>query len=450
MRIFPGHLLEKIMLNRWLFTRIDNSALIVFRVIFGALLAVEAFGAILTGWVKAIFVQPEFTFHFIGFDFLQPLPGSGMYWYYAIMGIFGVLVMLGLKYRWSMFFFTVMWSGVYLMQKESYNNHYYLLMLLGFLMVLVPAHRNFSLDAKIDPSLKKNSMPRWCWLLLVLQVWIVYTFAGIAKLYPGWLNATLPQILAESKADLWLIGPFLQQDWIPYAIAYFGIFFDLCIIPMLLWKRTRMLALVLSVFFHLFNSFVFHIGIFPYLSLAFLLFFFSSERVNRIFLPKKPFYNKKEIEIPKNSTLVISFLVIWFYIQLVLPVRHWFFKDDVLWTEEGHRLSWRMMLRAKSGTVDFLVVDKETGKEYEIEEANFLSRKQLSSMPGKPDMIWQFAQFLEKKFAKEGKDVAVFANVRISVNGSPYYPFIDPEVDLAAEEWKHFSHHDWILPSPLD
>ncbi|HET8854532.1 MAG TPA: HTTM domain-containing protein, partial [Salinimicrobium sp.] len=39
---------------------------------------------------------------------------------------------------------------------------------------------------------------------------------------------------------------------------------------------------------------------------------------------------------------------------------------------------------------------------------------------------------------------------RLSVNGSQYYFFIDPEVDLAAEQWKHLSHHDWILPSPLD
>ncbi|WP_316930169.1 HTTM domain-containing protein [Leeuwenhoekiella sp. MAR_2009_132] len=35
--------------------------------------------------------------------------------------------------------------------------------------------------------------------------------------------------------------------------------------------------------------------------------------------------------------------------QLELPLRHWIIKDDVLWTEEGHRLSWRMMLRSKGG-----------------------------------------------------------------------------------------------------
>ncbi|MGK0378971.1 MAG: hypothetical protein ACJA1Z_002793, partial [Patiriisocius sp.] len=31
-----------------------------------------------------------------------------------------------------------------------------------------------------------------------------------------------------------------------------------------------------------------------------------------------------------------------------------------------------------------------------------------------------------------------------------YNTLIDPTIDLAAEEWNHFKHHDWILPSPKD
>lgn len=437
------------MLNKWLFTHIDNSALVVFRIIFGALCAIESIGAIFTGWVNNTFIEPQFTFNFIGFGFLQPLPGNGMLWYYAVMGIFGIFVMLGYKYRFSMLMFTLMWAAVYLMQKSSYNNHYYLLLLLSFLMILLPAHRYASLDAKNRPETKRISMPQWCWLLLVLQLFIVYTYAAIAKLYPGWLDATLATMLMKSKADLFLIGGLLQQVWIPYAIAYFGIFFDFFIIPMLLWKRTRMFALVLSVFFHLFNSLVFHIGIFPYLSLAFILFFFPSETINKKFLRKKPYYREHEIKVPNHKNLLVAFLSVWFIIQIALPLRHWFFKDDVLWTEEGHRLSWRMMLRAKSGRIAFKVVDKDTKMVKFIDERKYLTPKQAAAMAAKPDLIWQFAQFLEEKFARAGKDVAVYAGSKVSVNGGPYYQFIDPKVDLAAEEWKHFEHHDWILPSPL-
>ena len=136
------------MLDQWLYKRVDNSALIVFRVIFGFLITAEAWGAIATGWIKKTLLEGDFTFNFIGFDFLQPLPGDGMYYYYGVMGLFGVFVMLGFKYRFSVIAYGLMWTCVYLMQKSSYNNHYYLLMLLLGIMACLPAHRYLSLDVK--------------------------------------------------------------------------------------------------------------------------------------------------------------------------------------------------------------------------------------------------------------------------------------------------------------
>ena len=439
------------MLNKWLFKRIDNSALIVFRIIFGALLAIEAIGAIFSGWIKRAFLEPDFTFNFIGFDFLQPLPGNGMLWYYAVMGLFGIFVMIGFKYRISISIYTIMWASVYLMQKSSYNNHYYLLMLLCFLMILLPANRYASVDARMNPSITKTSMPRWVWLLLVLQMFIVYTYAAIAKLYPDWWDTTLPALLMRARHHYWLVGDFLQQQWVHYSITYFGFFFDLLIIPLLLWKRTRIFAFLAAVFFHLFNSFIFHIGIFPYLALAFTLFFFPTERINRLFLWKKPHYYGKEITIPKHRNLLVSFLSLWFLVQLALPLRHWFFQDDVLWTEEGHRLSWRMMLRSKAGKIAFKVVDKENVRDtIFIRPEDYLSAKQLRAMPAKPDLIWQFAQRLEEEYAQKGQKVEIYVDSKISINGRAYQPFIDPTVDLAAEKWRHFSHSPWILPSSIE
>ena len=124
------------MLNKYLFKQIDNSALIIFRVIFGLLCFLESIGAIFTGWIKRTLIDPDFTFSFIGFEWLQPLPGNGMYFYYVIMGILGLCIMVGYKYLWSTILFTILWAGVYFMQKASYNNHYYLLILLSGLMAL--------------------------------------------------------------------------------------------------------------------------------------------------------------------------------------------------------------------------------------------------------------------------------------------------------------------------
>jgi len=439
------------MLNKWLFTQIDNSALVVFRIIFGLLIALEAIGAIFTGWIQRSLIEPQQTFNFIGFNFLQPLPGNGMLYYYALMGLFGLLVMVGYKYRISIIAYTIMWTGVYLMQKSSYNNHYYLLMLLLIIMSFLPANRFAAVDSRNNPSLRSISMPRWVWLVIVLQMWIVYTYAAVAKLYPDWLNGSFPSVLMKSKQDYWLVGEFLQQQWVHYSIASFGLLFDLLIIPLLLWKKTRIFAFVAAIFFHLFNSFIFHIGIFPYLALAITLFFFPSEKINKWFLRnKKKYYNLNEIKVPSYRKPLLLILSGWFILQIALPLRHHFFQDDVLWTEEGHRLSWRMMLRSKSGRSTFKVVEAGSRDTLYVDKSQYLSKKQMGAVNSKPDLIWQFAQRLKREYAEEGKNVQVFVDSKVSVNGRPYHQFIDPKVDLAEEKWHHFKHHHWILPSKLD
>jgi vitamin K-dependent gamma-carboxylase len=433
----------------FLFKEVDNAPLIVFRVIFGLLIFLESIGAIFTGWIKRTLVTPEFTFNFIGLEWLQPLPGNGMYFYYAFMGICGFLVMLGYRYRLSLSVFTVMWTATYLMQKASYNNHYYLLILVCAMMLLLPANRYLSLDVKRKPKTQKLSMPNWCIVIIVLQLWIVYTYASIAKMYPDWLDTSAVESLLASKKNYPVIGEYMTSKTLHYFVAYTGILFDLLVVPLLLWKPTRNLALLASFIFHIFNAIVFQIGIFPFLSLAFIVFFYPPETIRRVFLKKKPALSTNEtthLKVPKNKHVFISLAVIYFCIQIALPLRHWLIKGDVLWTEEGHRMSWRMMLRTKSGYISFKVVDKKTGETTFIRPRDFLSRKQSGMITSKPDVIWQFAQRIKQKEAAKGRDVAVYAIGKTRVNSGPLKTLIDPETDLAAEKWNHFSHHEWILP----
>src|SRR5690625_4382729 len=214
------------MLNRYLFKQIDNSALIVFRIIFGFLITAQAWGSIFTGYIKNRILPSQFTFNFIGFDFIQPLPGIWMYLFFALMGFFGLGVMIGFKYRFSIIMFSLMWIYTYLMQKTGYNNHYYLLILLCIFMSIVPAHKYFSIDVRKNPSIKSNAMPNWVPIIFILQMGIFYTFAALAKIYPDWLDGTVATNLMKSKEDYFLIGSFLQQKWVIWSIVYFGIFFD--------------------------------------------------------------------------------------------------------------------------------------------------------------------------------------------------------------------------------
>ena len=434
-------------MNKLLFKHIDNSSLVVFRIFLGVLIAFESFGAILTGWVRRTLIEPQFTFNFIGFDWLQPLPGHGMYIYYAVMGILGLMIMVGYKYRLSMISFTLLWAGSYLMQKSSYNNHYYFLMVLSAVMSVMPAHRYASIDVKLNPELKRLSMPNWCRLFFFLQLFILYSFASVAKMYTDWIDLTVPEILMKSKQHYYLIGDLIQHKSVHYFIAYGGILFDGLVIPLLLWKPTRKLAFVASIIFHMFNSIVFQVGIFPYLSLAFAVFFFEPRTIQKLFLKKKPFYDENEIKIPKYSAVFAALYVLYFVVQVALPLRHHLIEDDVLWTEEGHRLSWRMMLRTRNANTAFTVLNSENNNVIPVELSDYLTPKQIRHVNSKPDFMWQFAQHLKAEYAKQGIGIKVYVRSYVSINAKPAKRFIDPEVDIANEEWHHFKHHDWILPS---
>lgn len=440
-------------LTGWLTTPVDNSLLILFRVVFGLLIAAEGGGAIATGWVRSVFIEPEFTFNFIGFDFLQPLVGETMYIVYGLLAVTGLMVMVGLRYRLAILTYAVLWTVSYLLQKTSYNNHYYLLMLLCWLMALMPANRYYSLDVRQGYVTKSVTCPRWCVVVFCGQLLIVYTFASLAKVYPDWLSGIPIQLWFSTKADFWLIGPLLQQEWVQTAVIYGGIAFDGLIIPGLLWKRTRPFAFAAAVLFHGFNSAVFHIGIFPYLAIALCVFCFPGKQIRQWFFKRKPRVTS-EVMAQTSYTLAPWMLAvggIYFLWQIYLPMRHHWYEGNVFWTEEGHRMSWRMMLRTKSGSVRFKIEDLKTGETWWVEPRDHLTSKQARKVATHPDMIWQFGQFLEKEYQKRGyDDLAIYAYGDVSLNGHPYSPMVDSSVDLSAVPWQPFRHATWIYPDRDD
>ena len=297
------------MMIRKLLQPIDIALLIVFRIFLGFLLFAETFGAICTGWVTNVMIKPAFTFSHIGFERLQPLPGNGMYFYFLIMSLLGLGVMAGYKYRWSLGSFTILWAGAYLMQKESYNNHYYLLLLVCFIMLFLPANRYCSIDAKAKPEIRQAVMPQWCSWVMILQITIVYVFAVVSKLYPQWFDGTFIRLLLGRDHHPAFLKGLFSQSWFHLFISWSGIFFDLLIVPMLLWKKTRNLAFLSSLIFHLFNAVVLQIGIFPFFALSFVVFFYPPESIRKLFFKKKPAIENTTISIPKQSAVLYFFVV---------------------------------------------------------------------------------------------------------------------------------------------
>ncbi|RTL14126.1 MAG: HTTM domain-containing protein [Flavobacteriaceae bacterium] len=425
------------------FKAIDNSPLIVFRIFFGFLVACESFGAIVTGWVKRVFIDPEFTFSFIGFEWLQPLPGYGMYCYFILMGFFGLAIMLGYRYRIAIIAYTLLWAGAYFMQKSSYNNHYYLLLLISLLLIFLPANRYASLDVKQDRVKEENTMPYWISFLFIIQIAIVYIFASIAKLYPDWLDGTFTRnLLADSTKVIALKKLFLHK-WFFMFIAYMGILFDLLIVPLLLFKRTRIFALIASLIFHLFNAVFLEIGIFPFFALTFALFFYEPETIRRLFLSKKPKLEDENLSHNFYGKRFVYFLMIpYLIIQIALPLRHHFIEGDVLWTEEGHRLSWRMMLRERNGYIAIKIKDTISGEVSIYNYRKNLTDKQAQNLATKPDFIWQYCQHIKEEY--KGKPIAIYIDCKNSINRKEYKTLIDPKFDMAKAKWSHFKHNKWI------
>ena len=71
-----------------------------------------------------------------------------------------------------------------------------------------------------------------------------------------------------ASADQPLVDPWLELPAAAYLASWTGAAFDLSIVPLLLWRRTRAPAFVALVGFHAATAALFNIGVFPYIMTA--------------------------------------------------------------------------------------------------------------------------------------------------------------------------------------
>ncbi len=430
---------------------VDNTPLVLFRIMFGFLVFMEGVSFFFLGQIDEIYYSAPIVFNYYGLEWLQPLPWPGMYGVFAAICVVGLMIMAGWRYRWSAWSFALLWTYVYFSHKEHYNNHHYLFMLMAYVMAVMPAAADVSVDVHQRPEKRQTTCPQWCISFFIVQLLIVYTYASIAKLYPDWLAAIPIEIWMKGKAHYWLIGDWLQPRWVHYALSYGGILFDGFVIWLLLYKNTRWSGVALSICFHLFNSFVFQIGIFPYLMLGTLFFFFEGEDLRRVFLKRWKWSAKVEARPYTLPSLGYALLGGYFVIQLLLPLRHWLFEGNVHWNDEGHKLSWHMMLRSKSGSAVYRVTNLETGEVVKVRPSQMLNSSKSRLASTQPDAMRQFARFLKLEYEEKGwKQVAVYVDCVVSLNGRTFTKFIDPSVDLSTVPWEVFSHAEWVLPLEED
>ena len=434
-----------------LFAPVDIASLALFRMIFGATMLWNAWRYLSKGWVEELYVKPRFQFTYYFFDWIRPWPGDWMHVHFQAMLVLSICVMLGLCYRISSVLLAIGFAYVFLLDQTRYQNHYYLLGLLALIMVCLPAHRAFALDALFRPGLRLRTSPAWTLWLLRAQIGIPYFFGGIAKLNGDWLRGEPMGILLLSvRTKFPLIGRYFTEQWFVYGFAYGGLLFDLFIVPLLLWRRTRAAAYVLAVGFHLTNAALFRIGIFPWFMIAATLVFFAPDWPRRLWpTARRVPYSRCESphRLSIRQQIIIALLGLYLTVQALLPLRHFLYPGNVDWTEEGSRFAWRMMLRSKPVGVRFYSTDPAGNRTEVIDPRPYLTHRQLRKMGHDPEMILQLSHFLARELKQHygNREIEIRVVVLASLNGRKPQLLIDPKTNLAAEP-RIFGPKPWIMP----
>lgn len=432
-------------LNDRLFAPVDVASLAAFRILFGALMLVAVARFFVHGWIATYFIEPRNFFTYYGFAWVKPWPGIGMYVHFAMMAVFAVGVMVGFYYRASIVGFGLLFLYAHLIDKTNYLNHYYLIVCLCGLMALLPLDRAFSVRAWRQKGASSSAtVPAWMLWLLRAQLACVYIFGGIAKLKYDWLVDAQPlrMWLAANSEVSWFGGLFTKA-WVAHVFSIAGAAFDLLVVPALLWARTRWLAYIALVFFHLMTARLFQLGMFPWIMMANSLLFLPVDWPRRVRNWLPIFFRRRDPALPAMSApveshhpqrFVLPLLCLYMSIQIAMPLRHWLYPGNVCWTEQGFRFSWNVMLIEKNGSADFFVTEPVTGRTWEVNNREYLTPYQNKMMASQPDMILQFAHMIAADFRRRGiKSPQVRVDAFAALNGRRNARLINRTVDLAQE-----------------
>lgn len=429
----------------FLFRKRDIRQLAILRIIIGTWFFVDVVSMLVSGYVKEAYVSADMNFPFYGFEWIRPLPGYGMYILFVILAFLSVAVTIGYRFKISLTLFLIGFSYVFMCDIVYTLNKFYLFIILGVVLLFTDAHRALSIN---NLPKKKTTEYRNIFLFQAL-LGIIYTFSGISKINSDWLLHAEPLMLFYKHRIpfKWLSGDLYTV--MVYTFTYCGVLFDLTIIWLLTYKKTNPVANILQGMFHILNFTILHIGSLSLFSIMITWLLFPTPWLKRKLKYETAFIGLPD-RAPLSRNLITYALLVFFAINLLIPVRHFIAGTEVNWTEKGHRFSWRLMTRAKRGsTAEFIVVDNSTGEKYQINERKMLTRRQYRKMAGETDLVLAFAHFLREKYSEQlGHDnLSVYATVMTKLNGRKRGLLIDPKLDLSKVS-RSFLFDDISYPLP--
>ncbi|CAH3987282.1 unnamed protein product [Pieris brassicae] len=441
------------------------------------------------------------TCHFPLIPFVTAVPMPYMALVYLVLWLGALGITLGYKYSLASWTFTIAYWYLFLIEKSFWNNHSYLFGLVSFLLSFTQAGCFWSVDAYLDPSLKKTTVPYWNYFVLKYQFFILYFMAGLKKGTAEWLTGYSVNHLSEH----WVFAPFkllLTAPQINYLIVHWFIFvFDLTIAFWMMYSKTRHIAMAFCGLFHLMNIRLFSIGMFPWVCLSTMPLFYAFDwpkRVYQILLVWLLNHNKamskitraicietqtnkekkcktKEIkdttEITKDdlntnkeeSTTrdkgdeekesknesksrgkTILLILLFVFSQAFLPFSHFITKGYNNWTNGLYGYSWDMMVHTWDvNSVVIQIVDNTKQAEYYLDPYIFTPNNRWTRYG---DMIHQYAHCLKDKFASKQTNISIYFDIWCSLNGRFTQRMFDDKIDMLNVSWSPFRPVSYLMP----
>lgn len=467
---------------------VPGHSVAVVRIVFGTVAVVSAARILAYGWVGQLWSQPELLLGWPGVA-VPAIGHAGLVAVVAVVGCAGLAIVLGVAPRVAAAVFLVAFGYLELLDRTTYLNHYWAMTLLAMLLIVLPSDGTWALRvgrragpparvagrALLPVTRQRAGVPAWTVWLLRTQVAVVYIGAGLAKLDADWLLRGQPLgMWFASRADLPVLGPSLVLPGAGLVASWAGLAFDLSIVAWLWWRPTRAPAFVAVVAFHAGTWVLFPaIGVFPLLMVGLATVWLPPDwpaavarRLRRgaawsptptgasSWSPTAATAKGTAKGTPVRPAVAVRPVVavlasVWMLVQLVVPFRHAVIPGDVRWTEEGGRFAWRVMAEEKVGWATFTLTDPTTAVSERVAITDVLTANQAHVAATRPDVLHQVATTLaERRAAATGIRPRVRVDARVSWNGRPNAPLIDPKVDLAAQPWRHGRHQPWILEPP--
>ncbi|WP_435138758.1 HTTM domain-containing protein [Formosa sp. A9] len=446
--------------TKYINSTVNPAPLAGFRLSFGLVVFVSLMVFWSKGNINTYWLLPKVHFPFYGLDWFVPASWI-VYTLFSICSLSAFGIMIGYKYRWAIVLFLLSFTYLSLMEMTVYSDTYYLISVISFLMLFLPANAAFSVDSLWSRRSYKT-IPKWCVDSLKLLVAIVFVFKGLGTLNTDWL-------LHGQPVNIWLSANTYSVAWIQTIVLSSGLALGLSwlitlwcfLLPvLLLYSRFRYLSFILLLGFYWCFLVLFPVQLFPFILVISTLIFFSSawhhaiiRIVRQLLSPiqyglklptalKMTKHYEFQIELPKVV------LGLFFLVQLVWPLRYLSYSGEWYWTEKGLSCAWRSELIDKTGRTVFTVSELEGESVFEVDNSQFLAPFQEEQVSVHPNLMLQYAQYLGDYFANQGhKHVQVFVFSKVSVNGRPFLQFSNPKIDVYREQ-KSLLHEEWILPFP--